>query len=325
MRGPVTASASVVIFTAALGACAPSRLPPPPREPPARVLAVGLDWISLRANAYVELHASLAAAARGASLPPAGLDTAVTVYRRALADDDADELLARSTRALSTCTDDRCAEAALAPTPFAGAFARSLGPFAAAWTERATTTRSAIEVVRGVLSAETDGLFRRLEEDLAVATPHDPALVDVVAEAPPAGREAIFPVVLGARSGCFRKVPGARRVQDTHVIDCVFAHALRAVRRDSAIAAVLDRELGPIEGARAWDVLVCHAVATTLAAWERAHVSPMRRSAAAIEPRVLEWLAERWAGRASGETPAPSFGAAYAEAWRARARARDRD
>src|SRR6476620_11241490 len=59
MRGPVTASASVAIAVLALGLAGCSfRRPtaPPPRDPPPRVLSVGLDRLALRANAYVELH-----------------------------------------------------------------------------------------------------------------------------------------------------------------------------------------------------------------------------------------------------------------------------
>ncbi len=321
MRGPVTASASVVLFTAALGACARSRPPPPPREPPARVLAVGLDQISLRANAYVELHCWLAAAARGASLPPPGLDAAIGPYRRALSDDDADELLARTTRALSECTDDRCAEGALANAPFGGAFARALPRFSdRSWSERAGASRAAIEIARAVLTEETDALVRRLEDDLAIARPHDPAPVDVVAEAPPPGQDAIVPVVLAAHGTCFAKAEAGGRAQEARILDCVLVQAMRGLRSRSTLAAVLERELGPREAARAWDALVSHAVAATLTAWEPRHLSPMRRSALATEPRVLEWLAESWRARASGEQPAQAFAARYAEAWRNLAR-----
>lgn len=319
MRGHVTASASVAIVTAVLGACAPSRPPPPPREPPARVMTVGLDWISLRASAYVELHAWLAAAARGASSPPRGADAAVAVYRRALDDDEADELLARTTQALARCSDDACVETALDGTPLLRAFPRSLPRFAAeAWTTRAATSRAAIEIARAALSEDTEALARRLERDLAIASPHGPVRVDVVVEAPPPGREAIVPLVLAARSTCFAKAEGGLRVQNTRIIDCVLVQAMRALRGESTIAQALERALGPREGARAWDVLAAHAVAATLTAWEPKHVSPMRRSAMAIEPGVLGWLAERWRVRASGEQDAASFATAYAEAWRSR-------
>src|SRR5215208_4514087 len=115
MRRAAYASAAVMLL---VGCTKRSPPPPPPREPPARVLSVALDHISLRANAYVELHAWLAAAARDAVPPPPGLDAAVDVYRGALTKDDDDAMLGRTTAALSACSDDRCARAALERTPF---------------------------------------------------------------------------------------------------------------------------------------------------------------------------------------------------------------
>ena len=66
MRRVAYASAAMIL----LAACARPKPPPPPREPPARVLSVALDRVSLRTNAYVELHAWLAAAGRDAVPPP---------------------------------------------------------------------------------------------------------------------------------------------------------------------------------------------------------------------------------------------------------------
>ena len=129
MRRAAYASAAMMLLLA----CAKPKPPPPPRQPPARVLSVVLDRISLQANAYVELHTWLAAAGRDAVPPPPGLDAAVDAYRRALANDDDDVLLASSTAALSACSDDRCALAVLERTPFRRAWSSAFDTFIVRW------------------------------------------------------------------------------------------------------------------------------------------------------------------------------------------------
>ena len=62
MRRVTYASAAMILFAVCFAGCAKPKPPPPPREPPPRVLSVALDRVSLRTNAYVELHAWLAAA-----------------------------------------------------------------------------------------------------------------------------------------------------------------------------------------------------------------------------------------------------------------------
>lgn len=307
MRGPVTASASVAIVTAALLACGAKPAAPPPREPPPRLLSVTLENVALRENAYVELHAWLAAAARHTTAPPPGLEREVEGYRRALADDEDDALLARTTAALAACTDDRCAEEALALTPLARPFGRALPAFVRRfWAAHVRVARHAIEIARKSIDAETDALLARIEGDLGITRPSRPPAVDVVAVSPPAGRAALVPVVLAARSSCFEKTTRSR------VVDCVLVRLVLAERTKSPLAADLERELGVREGARAWSVLAIHAVAATLTAWEPKHVSPARRSAAAVERATLEWLAE------SHRPREPGFAARYAAAWRAR-------
>src|SRR5688572_7083077 len=107
MRASVRASAAMAFFT--FSACAERRPLPPPREPPARILATTFDRVSVRANAYVELHAWLASAARSDAEVPPELANAKNAVGRELKRDDTDEHLARVGKALSSCADDRCA------------------------------------------------------------------------------------------------------------------------------------------------------------------------------------------------------------------------
>ena len=320
MRGPVTASAAVAILAVALAGCRGQAPLLPRRDPPAKLLAVGLEQLSLRANAYIELHAWLAAAGRGVVSGPPGLEAAAEAYRRALADDDADELLAASTRALSSCTADRCAREALAGTAFARAFGGSLDTFAARWwTERAAVARAAIEIAQSDLADDTVVLVKRIAADLAIAWPTEPVAIDIVADAPPAGRKALVPVVLGARGTCFARAKGAEpseRVHRARRLDCILVHAVLTLRSRSALAVALERELGTADASRAWSAAAIHAVAATLTSWEPKHLSTTRRSALTVEPRAFEWLAANWRARAAGEGVEP-FAARYAEAWRA--------
>jgi len=282
------ASASLL----ALLACCASRRPsePPPREPPPRVLAVGLDTVSLRANAYVDLHAWLAT-----TPGPQGLDAAAEAYRNALAEDDRDELFARTLSSLSACATDRCAKTALASTAFSKPFGDTLATYVARdWTDRAATARAAIEIARAALGPESDALLHRAARDLAIDLPAEPIAVDVVVDAPSPKRDALVPVALAVHGACFAKSDGVERVQDARIIDCVLYRALRAQRTRSRLGIALERELGLEKGARAWDVVVIHAVAAIVTSWEPKHQSPLRRSANAVEPKLLAWLAEHW-------------------------------
>jgi hypothetical protein len=307
-----------------LAACSPSRSerPLPPRDPPARVLGIGLDHLVLRSSAYVELHAWLAAAGRDTAAPPPGLEGASTAYRKALGNDDRDLLLARTTYALESCTDDACAARALAGTPFERPFAGSLSTFVARWwLERASSVRGAVELVRSAVSPESDAVLERIVMDLAITWPPEPVAVVIVSDAPPAGRDALVPAVVAARGTCFRRSQ-SEPLADARALDCVFVHALTQLQSRSEVGRALEKELGGAgeSAARAWQLLVVHAVAATMTAWRKEHLSAMRRSAIAVEPEVCAWLAEHWPERRAGESES-SFAGTYARAWETSARA----
>jgi hypothetical protein len=280
MRRAAYASAAMAILIGCALGCGREKPPPPPREPPARVLSVVLDRLSLQANAYVELHAWLAAAARDAVPPPPGLDAAVDAYRRALANDDDDALLAATTAALSACTDDRCARAAVEPTPFRRAWSSSFDTFASRWwTERADLARAGVEIAREAFSVESEAVLARITHDLEIEWPDRPLVVDVVVESPPAGNRAFIGAALPVHGPCFVR-EGGESVRHARIIDCVLVRALYPLREKSRIGKTLDE--------RAWQLKVINVVAATLRAWEPRHVSPSLRSSAAVREPSLQ-------------------------------------
>ncbi len=97
------------------------------------------------------------------------------------------------------------------------------------------------------------------------------------------------------------------------IVDCTIAYATRPLASRSAIGVELGKQLPPDQAARAWELLVVHAAASTVHAWEPRHEAVLRLSARAAEPDALAWLADNWRSRASGESPA-SFAARYAAA-----------
>jgi hypothetical protein len=307
MRRVAYASAAVILFFIGYGGCAKPKLPPPPREPPPRVLAVALDRIALRTNAYVELHAWLAAAGRSSVAPPPGLDAAVDVYRQALAKDDGDVLLASTTAALGACSDDRCALAALERTPYRRAWSGSFDTFVARWwTERANLARTGVEIAREAFSVESEGLLGSVARDVGVEWPERPVAVDIVVESPPAGHDALVTAVLPVHGPCFVRDDG-EQLRHARMLDCVLVRALFPLRESSKRGAMLDE--------RAWQLLVIHAVAATISSWEAKHVSPSWRSAYAVEPQALDWLKKNYAP--SDE----AFVTRWKEAWPKLARA----
>jgi hypothetical protein len=267
---------------------------PPDRQPPPHVLVVGLEQVALRTTAWVELHASLAAEG---------------VYAKAQAGDDRDEQLARTAQALERCEDERCARAAVDGTPFAGPYLAALPGFLARdWTARAATARSAIELARAAMGPEVEPLVVELSQKLALDWPLPPPVVDVVTDAPAPGPEAPIRVLLSAHSPCFARSRGeSERMHDARVVDCVLTYAALRLASRSALARAMSRELtargiaGDLD--RAWTALVVHAVAATVAAWEPRHASVLRRSAAAVMPEVMTWLAAEWPSRMRGESP----------------------
>lgn len=209
--------------------------------------------------------------------PPPGLDAAVDVYRRALANDDRDEVLAASTSALSACTEDRCALGALERTPFRRAWSSSFDPFVARWwTERADLSRTGVELAREALSVEGDALLDRVARDLEIEWPDRPVAVDVVVDSPPAGNEAFIGAMLPIHGPCFVR-EGGESVRHARIMDCIFVRALYPLRHRSTIGKTLDE--------RAWQLKVINVVAATLRAWEPRHVSPTLRSSAAVRER----------------------------------------
>lgn len=312
---PIAAMAAAV----GLGAC--SYAPPrqmPERRPPPRVITLGLEQVALRTSAWVELHAWLAAVARASQdTGDPEMDAAAAGYRTALADDDRDELLGRTTLALERCEDERCARAAVTGTRFATPYLAALPGFLARhWMDRAAAARAGIEIARASIGEEVEPLAAKLATDLAVEWPLSPPVVDVVADAPVAGREAPIRVLLGARGSCFAKGKDeSERMHDARVVDCVLAYAALHLEGRSALALALSRELSArgrsSEMQRAWTALVVHAVATTLTAWEPKHASVLRRSVSAVMPEVMDWLTPEWPSRMRGEAVG-SFAGRYA-------------
>jgi hypothetical protein len=277
----------------------------PERRPPARVLVVGLEQVALRTAAWVELHAWLAAAARGS--PPTGdpeLDAAARSYADVLATDDRDEVLARTTQALAACDEERCARNAVAGSAFATPYLAALPGFLARhWIARAEIARAGVEVARAAVTAEVEPLVVRLAQDLAIDWPSSAPIVDIVSDAPEPGRTAPIRVLLSARGSCFVKQRDhTERMADARIVDCVLAYAADGLATKSALAAALVAELGEREGRRAYTLVAVHASAMVTTAWEPKHASVLRRSAASVDPKAMTWLAEHWTERMRGES-----------------------
>ncbi|MDF2696790.1 MAG: hypothetical protein K0S65_5173 [Labilithrix sp.] len=316
---------TIAAFCAASCSRPPVR-PPPPRDPPARALVVTEGRISLRASAWVELHAWLASAARTGEELEGELEPARRTYARSLQDDDEDALLDRTTHALSSCANDRCSSAALAAEGFGHSYDRALPVFVArSWLSRASVAWTGIEASHAALGATgpaAEAIFARAASDLGMGWPDSPVIVDVVSEAPPLGRAALLPAALATRGSCFMRARTAERgdpqLDHARVLDCVLVHALHAPRDEppgaGALHAALVRELGSHDGERAWSLLVIHEVAAVVTGWEPKHRSVYRRSAEAVEPSMLEWLAKQWRGARS--EPFDAFAPRYAARWR---------
>ncbi len=328
IRASTTTLAAVAIAAFCSASCAAPPPRPPPTEPPARSISVTDGRVSLRATAYVELHTWLAAAARADEDVGPTLEPARRAYARALLDDDDDSILQQSTRALSVCSDDRCASAAVAPEGFGAAYQRALPAFVArAWLERATAAWVGLEATRAVLGElgpVAEAIFLRAASDLGAAWPERPITIAVVSETPSLGMIALAPVALATRGRCFARPPPAarrpyERVDHARVLDCLLVHALFALRGEEAghagpLFEALTHELGARVGERAWSLAVIHAVAAVVTGWEPAHRSVYRSSAEAVERRMLEWLAKEWRGDSA--EPLFAFASRYAARWR---------
>ena len=293
----------------------------PPREqkPPPRVLVVGLEQVALRTSAWVELHAWLAAAARSSEeLSDPELNGAARAYRAVLIDDDRDQLVTQTARVLEACEDERCAEDAVKGTRFAKPYLDALPGFLARhWTGRATLARSGVEVARAALGPEVDPLVKRLARDLAIEWPTAPVMVDIVGDAPAAGRAAPIRMLLATHGSCFAGGSDETvSVHDARIIDCVLAYAALRLDTLSPLATALAKELRALGRAEdfggAWTALVVHAVATAVTGLEPRHTSPLRRSASAALPETMSWLAHEWPSRMRGE-PVADFAKRYAQ------------
>ncbi|MBX3228551.1 MAG: hypothetical protein KIT84_07855 [Labilithrix sp.] len=362
--------ACVVLFCTA--SCAAPRKAPVqrPHVPVAPLLVVRDEHLTLRENAILELHAYLAAAARGdadgeAEVAPE-LATARAAYARAFAGDEDDARLDAATRALAACTTAECAKAALdrvATTPsdarnwenaggtseagaargdapsLGAAFASAVPAFVARlWDERAAIAWTALERTHAAFDPRAAGTLLMLARDLAVtwpaasesattglvaaaptnarseapttnlaaaatvangsATPSTnlaaaaagangsgTATVDLVAASPAAGRRGLLTPLLAARGACFAERRGeSESVRNTRIVDCVLVRALLA--GESSHRAAL--------GARLWTLLVVHAVAATMSAFEPRHRSVDRRAVTAVEPALLEVVTRAW-------------------------------
>jgi hypothetical protein len=254
--------------------------------------------VVLRASAYVELHLWLAASAKNDSDIEHELEPAKRAYARSLANDDDDALLERTTRALAGCADDRCAFAAVAPTGFASAYERALPEFVRThWLERAKTAWVAIERSHNVLEEAAEALFARAAADLSVSWPEHVS-IDVVSEAPPASRAALFAKALATQSMCFAGSVKTEsdRLRDARVLDCLLVRSLLDPQVKSPIRESLVRQLGEERGGRAWELVVVHVAAGIVRGWEPKHASVDRRSAESVDGRRLEWLAKNWHG-----------------------------
>lgn len=306
LRSLVSSACTLLMLSCARGA-----QPTTPEKSLPRILLVETPHVSLRTSAWVELHTWIAAVARSPrEEEDPEIDEAAKGYVAALASDAPDELLGRTTSALAACTDDDCARAALAGTPFAEAYAGTLPGFLAKqWAEHATQARSGLEVARAAMSAEVGPLVKQIARDLAIDWPAAPPVVDLVTEAPLPGAEAPVGVVLATRGGgCLSKHRDeAQRVRDARIVDCVLVRAVIGLRERSEIGRETSIDRGK------WAALVVHAVATATTAWEPAHESVLRGSAEKNMPEAMAWLAREWPSRLHGEAAA-AFAKRYAAA-----------
>ena len=322
MRSPFHASVTALTLALSSFACqrAAAPRPAPTQKTPPPVLVVGFEHIALRTTAWVELHAWLAASGRGSiELPEPELEGPARAYREVLLDDERDEAVTRTARALEACDDQRCAEEAVKGTRFAKPYLEALPAFLARhWTRRAALSRIAIEGAHAALGeGQVDPLITRLSRDLAIEWPVTPAVVDVVGDAPSAGKNAPIRMLLATHGQCFAGATGETpSVHDARIIDCVLSYATLRLDTKSAVAVAVAAELRALhheeDFVRAWTALVVHAVATVVTGLEPKHTSPLRRSAVAAMPQVMEWLLHEWPARMRGES-VTMFAKGYAD------------
>lgn len=187
----------VVAFCAASCASNFHAIATPSHGPPARLIVVTDDRLSLRANAWLDLHARLA---EDESETPSELAPAKAAYAHL-----AREALDSTTRSVAACKDDRCALGLLDPTA-AEAFPWFI---ANEWDERAKISWRAIERAHAEWSPEGEAVLVRLSHDLATQA----GAIDVVST-----RTAPLPLLAG-RGPCFTK---------DGILDCLVVRSLLA-------------------------------------------------------------------------------------------------
>ena len=322
MRSPFHASVTALTLALSAFACQRPAAPRPasPKKAPPPVLVVGFEHVALRTSAWVELHAWLASSGRGAiEMPEPALEGAARAYREVLLDDERDEAVTRTARVLEACDDQRCAEDSVKGTRFAKPYLEAMPAFLARhWTRRAALSRVAVEGAHAALGeGQVDPLVFRLSRDLAIDWPKAPAVVNVVGDAPAPGRDAPIRMLLATHGQCFAGATGETTgVHDARIIDCVLSYAALRLDTKSAVGVAVAQELRALhheeDFVRAWTALVVHAVATVVTAIEPKHTSPLRRSASAAMPQVMEWLLHEWPARMRGES-VTMFAKGYAD------------
>jgi hypothetical protein len=297
MRGRLRASATTFALAVALSACRnEAARPPRPAEPPPRIVVASFEHVALRVDAWTSLHALLAARARsGATDHDGDLNDAARAYAK-VRDDEDDAELARTTHALASCADDACARRALAGTPWEQPFGEALAPFAArGWGDALERTFRVVDEIRSAFGPEGEAIAVRAMHDLAIPVDAAPVTVPVVLAAPSPRGNALLPIALAARSGCFvGEKDETERMQTTRINDCVVTRAMIAYAPRSGVFRALARRLPPAEAERAYTLVAVHAVAAIALAWSPKHLAVHRMSAAAASPKEMAWLAKNW-------------------------------
>lgn len=237
-------------------------------------------------SAWVELHAALAA------------ENAYDVQ------DEDGRALDRTTNDLLACEDETCARRAVSATPFARTYEPAIAPFLEhRWPDLTTSTSRAIDAVRAAWVPEADGAADVLARELDATWPSEPVPVAVVTLAPSPAPRALVSTALAGRSRCFeREKDDTDRLYHARIVDCVLVRAALPLRSRSALFSAL--------GDREWTMIVVHAAALAVTGFEPKHGSVYRRSAAAVEPRAMAWLAEHWREHRDGKAFVERFRAA---------------
>jgi hypothetical protein len=246
-------------------------------------MIVRTDRFALHVNAYVAYYARAFATHESS--------------KGSAPDDRMDSVLVAK---LGGCSDDPCANKALAGTPFAAELATYL---ADTWVSDADDARrSLVNAVGGILALE-DLIAPTLATQMGRTWPNDP--IDVFfARAPrvdPSGRDG--PLV-DTQGECFG---------NDALLECVFTHAVETLLPESELgkgvaeARATQSESDKPKSDAAVPCLAALAVDAAVTAAD-AHYRPTRRFAEACAPGLRVWLGDTWAKRMKGEIEAKAFG-----------------